>query len=156
MYHHTGGGAFFFFISLTQMFTRFTYKLYFSMYIKTRQTQPFTRIYRNHEGRCPCLQKPKPRPRPRHHCARLLCVFPAGLWDVTLSFGRHCHPASASQLRSVLVWQWGGQGYTGGTREEVTSQRGSWKRCPEIQQRTAEEEGGHGEVSFVAPGLSNP
>lgn len=50
----------------------------------------------------------------------------------------------------------GGQGYTGGTREEVTSQRGSWKRCPEIQQRTAEEEGGHGEVSFVAPGLSNP
>lgn len=44
----------------------------------------------------------------------------------TLSFGCHCHPASASPLRSVLAWR-GGQGHMGGGRVEVTPQRGSWE-----------------------------
>lgn len=131
MYHNTG----LFFTSPTQMFTGFTYKLGLSN--TAIPAPPFTRIYRNQETRADVDACRNPS-HPHHHCARLLCVFPAGFWAVTLSFGRHCHPASASQLRSVLVWQWG-QGYTGGKREEVTSQRGSWKRCPEIQQRTAEE-----------------
>lgn len=86
--------------------------------------------------------------------ARLLRGFPAGPRTVTLSFGCHCHPASASQVRSALVWPgwgwggwvgglgggWGGQAYAGGTREELTLQRGSWK--PRRQKTGDETEGG--------------
>lgn len=91
--------------------------------------------------------------------ARLLCVFAAGLWAVTLSFGCHCHPASASQLPSVLVWQWG-QGYMGGRREEVTTQRGSWKHCPKLhgdkRRQRRRREVRHSEVTFEASGLYKP
>lgn len=84
--------------------------------------------------------------------ARLLRGFPAGPRTVTLSFGCHCHPASASQVRSALVWPgWGGwgrvggQAYAGGTREELTLQRGSWKtrhKKPRRQKTGDETEGG--------------
>lgn len=72
--------------------------------------------------------------------------FAAGPWPVTLSFGCHCHPASASPLRSVLVWQ-GGRG---------TWVEGEWRwhrrgaagntveRCPEttVRKEGRREDGG--------------
>lgn len=83
----------------------------------------------------------------------------AGSWPVTLSFGCHCHPASASPLHSMLAWQEGRGAALHGWRESggdiAEGQLGTlWNAAQKPRQEMKGEErcreGKHCEVTFSA------
>lgn len=99
---------------------------------------------------------------PPHHRVTPTHIMRSAAGPVTLSFGCHCHPASASLPTPISAGLARGHGYTGGRRVEVTSQRGSWEQSgmlprnhsKKIREERRWRESEHYEMSLRA--FSNP